>query len=155
MLPISRAVSALAILCLSTGFVRRRAPTTAPPPAAARAPAVRLYALDCGHLDIPDMKLFGDVPEYAGARAAHRALLPGAAPARPPPLGHGAQRRDRAVERRRAQRARHPGERDGDARAQLDALGISPDAVTYVGLSHLHDPITPATRTRSRPRRGW
>ncbi|PTL85067.1 N-acyl homoserine lactonase family protein [Vitiosangium sp. GDMCC 1.1324] len=107
-------------------------PSTSPP-------EVRLYALDCGHFDIKDMGLFADTPEYNGVsgelavscfliRHPQGLLLwdTGLSDsiAESPdggldPVGNRA-------------RVRTP------LRAQLGALGLSPEDVRYVAFSHLH-----------------
>ncbi|APR77496.1 AttM/AiiB family protein [Minicystis rosea] len=133
---ISRAVSALGLIHLLSACA---ATPQSPAKAAASTTAVRLYVLDCGHIDIPNMKLFADVPEYVGARGS---LAVPCFLVRHP---RGNLLWDTGLNDAIAR------EKDGviDAagghatvkatlRAQLDALGIAPDEITYVGISHLH-----------------
>lgn len=125
------------IACLLTTLGLALAPTQ-PTRAADPQPIVRLYALDCGRIDNTDLTFFSDTGEHAGERGSlivpcylirdgDRWLLwdtgLGDALAATP------------------QGAREDGERWSVPHtlvSQLARLGLKPDDVTVVALSHLH-----------------
>lgn len=102
------------------------------------APAVRLYTLDCGRLDVGDLGDFADTGEHAGETGvlAVPCYL----------IRHGADWLlwDTGLGDRLA--AEPGGEMKyglrftvrRTLRSQLAALGLTPDDVRYVALSHLH-----------------
>jgi glyoxylase-like metal-dependent hydrolase (beta-lactamase superfamily II) len=102
------------------------------------APAIRLYTLDCGLTEFKDADVFSDTGEYAGK---YMAL--------PTPcylIRHGSDWLlwDTGLSDKLA--AEPHGKEIFGGRfsvkrtlaSQLAALGVKPDQITYVGLSHLH-----------------
>lgn len=112
--------------------------SAAPVPAPVAAPPVRLYTLDCGRLELHDMAMFSDTGEHAGE--------PGemAVPCYLIQDGERWLLWDTGLGDRLA--GTPSGEEILGGRwtvsrtlvSQLAALGLSPQDVTYVALSHLH-----------------
>ena len=103
-------------------------------PAAAQAPSVQLWRLDCGSLDIDDLGAFSDTGLYAGQRKTlvascylirdgDRYLLWDAgldgALAGKPKDKEGSLLKEKIV-------------------AQLARIGVRPEAINFVGVSHYH-----------------
>ncbi len=101
-------------------------------------PAMRLYAIDCGRLDYPNMDGFSDTNDYAGQTGS---LV---VPCFLVRHGNDWMLWDTGVGDRIAALAN--GEVKQDARfslkrtlaSQLAAIGLTPDSIRYVALSHLH-----------------
>lgn len=65
-MPIYRHLSAAVVLALACLGTAQAATPTKPAATAARPAALRLYALDCGHIEFKNMDLFADGDEYRG-----------------------------------------------------------------------------------------
>ncbi len=112
--------------------------TVPPVNAAPASPSLRLYAIDCGRLDYPDMDGFSDTDDYAGEAGS---LVVSCFLVR-----HGAEWLlwDTGVGDRIA--ALPNGEVKQNGRftlrrtlaSQLAQIGLAPDDLHYVALSHLH-----------------
>jgi glyoxylase-like metal-dependent hydrolase (beta-lactamase superfamily II) len=103
-------------------------------PASAQAPAIQLWRLDCGSLDIDDLAVFSDTGLYAGRkktlvascyliRNGNRYLLwdtglDGALAGKPKDK-EGSLLKEKLV-------------------PQLARIGVKPDAINFVGISHYH-----------------
>ena len=109
-----------------------------PAPAPPAPPALRLYALDCGRIDFDDEKVFSDTGEHDGEK--------GVMPVSCFLVRHGEDWLlwDAGLG---DQIAASPGGRmvvglhfrvPLTLTSQLGAIGVRPDDIRYVGLSHLH-----------------
>jgi N-acyl homoserine lactone hydrolase len=127
-----RSLAVIAVALLAALAVPR------PVPAAEAVQQLRLYALDCGRIDFPDMASFSDTGEYDGKAGSIVVAcflirhpkgmllwdtglgdkLKGA----PPPAGNPALRMSVSV----------------TLAEQLARIGVQPQDVTYVAFSHLH-----------------
>lgn len=105
---------------------------------ASSIPPLRLYTLDCGRIDFTDMHVFSDTGEHAGEQ--------GAMPVTCFLIQHGKDWMlwDAGLG---DEIAAFPGGQDKAGlhfrvprtlASQLSTLGLQPDDITYVGLSHLH-----------------
>lgn len=110
----------------------------AAPPPSATPPVVRLYALDCGRIDLPDLKDFSDTGEHDGERE----IMPVSCFL----IRHGGEwiLWDAGLG---DEIAATPAGRTVvglhfrvpvTLRSQLAAIGLTPADIRYVGLSHLH-----------------
>ncbi len=120
-----------ALLLIACAFGLRMNAQPAPPP-------MRLYAIDCGRLDYSNMDGFSDTDDYAGEQGS--LVVPCFL------VRHGGEWMlwDTGVGDRIA--AFPSGEVKQGARfslrrtlaSQLSKIGLTPDDIKYVGLSHLH-----------------
>lgn len=120
---------AAAMLLAPVGLEARPAPVS---------PALRLYTLDCGRIDFDDEKVFSDTGEHDGEK--------GSMPVSCFLIRHGSDWMlwDAGLG---DEIGPNPGERTvvglhfrvpRTLAAQLASLGIKPDGIRFVGLSHLH-----------------
>lgn len=126
------------LLALSAALLAVTAPAARAAPTTAASPDVRLYTLDCGRIDFADMSNFSDTGDHDGEK--------GAMPVTCFLIKHGAEwmlwdaglgdeiaasPAGRAVAGLHFRVPR-------TLTSQLAELGLKPDDVRYVGLSHLH-----------------
>lgn len=131
------AVLAAIFLAVSASAQHRPLPGGAVSPTEHRS-VMRLYVLDCGRIDFTDMRVFSDT----GAHDGEQGVMPVSCFL----IHHGKDwmlwdaglgdeiARDRAGEVKAGLHFRVP----VTLASQLRALGVAPDDIKYVGLSHLH-----------------
>ena len=137
------ALARIAAIAIAIAIAAIAAIALGPPAVAAEAPAeIRLYAMDCGHLDFKDLSFFSDTGDYDGKSGS---LADPCFLIRHP---KGILLWDTGLSPEFAKQgnpaAGISGGLDVPVTTQLQQAGLTPANITYVAFS-ISIPITPAT----------